>query len=217
MQQRDWQDRWDNGQTAFHLGAVHPALECHHTLFAAGASVLVPLAGKTVDLDALAGWGHHVVANEFVERAAREYFAERDITPEESRAGQGLCLRHGAITYRVDDFFALPGSGDLGAFDAVFDRAAMVAIDPAQRARYARCLHALTRPGSVILLLAFEIPECGVQGPPFSLRESEVRAAFAEGFSVEVLDAREEPAGARYQQAGVATWLERSYRIERQG
>ena len=47
-----WLQRWERGETGFHLGAVNPHLERHFPALglAPGARVLVPLAGKSLDL-----------------------------------------------------------------------------------------------------------------------------------------------------------------------
>ena len=57
------------------------------------------------------------------------------------------------ITLYLGDFFKLdqpPAAGAVGRFDAVWDRAALVAVDPPTRARYAEVLAAVVVPGGKV-------------------------------------------------------------------
>lgn len=185
MDHARWQERWSEGRIGFHLGSPHPVLARERATFQAARSILVPLAGKTVDLDVLAEDNRRVVANEFVEAAARAFFAERAVTPAESRTGERLQLTHGSIQYDVGDFFELDAS-QLGPFDAVFDRAALIAIDPADRARYAQVLASLVAPRGVVLLVTLEV-DAG-SGPPHLVTAADVAAIFSASFAVEQLE-----------------------------
>lgn len=212
MKYEDWKARWDQGQIGFHLGRPHPALERHIGLFAGAPSVLVPLAGKAVDLDRLAEVVPEVIANEFVEAAARAYFAERDVTPRAERRGTTTILRGGPITYLIDDFFSLELPPE-ERVAAVFDRAALVAVDPSERARYVDRLARLLRPGGVVLLIAFEFDQRRIGGPPFSIGGDEVHALFEPRFALERLEHLDAPAGDRFVNAGVPVLREAVYRI----
>ena len=212
MEQSYWQSRWDQGQIGFHLGHPHRILVEHLEWFR-DKRVLVPLAGKTVDLDALAEVAQSVVANEFVERAARAWFDERGQTPQESRTPNGqLTLEHGRVRYVVGDFFELDRQE---RFDAVFDRAALVAIRAQDRAHYIDTLRAVMKPGAFTLLTVFEYDQSKLDGPPFSIDEATLAALFADGFEIEPCGQADEPAGERFQKAGITTLPERAYRVTR--
>lgn len=213
MQYEDWKARWDEGQIGFHLGLPHPALERHIDLFAGVTSVLVPLAGKTVDLDRLADVVPEVIANEFVESAARAYFTERELVPRERAQGTTLILQHGQITYLVDDFFALVPPPVQERVGAIFDRAALVAIDPSRRPRYVEALASMLRPGGTVLLICFEYDQSKLDGPPFSIPEADVHALFESRFEVALLEHIDEPAGERFRRAGVPVLREAIYRL----
>ncbi len=213
MEYEDWKARWDQGQIGFHLGRPHPALERHIGLFSGATSVLVPLAGKTFDLDRLADVVPEVFANEFVDSAARAYFRERDQVPRERAQGTTLILSQGQVSFLIDDFFALVPPPIEERVGAVFDRAALVAVDPSERARYVDQLANLMRPGGVILLVTFEFDQDKIGGPPFSIGEDEVRALFSPRFSVELLEHLDEPAGDRFKKAGIPVLREAIYRI----
>lgn len=205
MERSDWTARWSAGRIGFHLPAPHALLTRHLALFEGVASVLVPLAGKTTDLDLLATAVPKIVANEFVEPAARAYFQERGLTAHERRRGSALELTHGAITYLVDDFFVLDPDE---TYDAFFDRAAMIAILPSERPRYVQSLLRLTHRGSVGLLITVEYDQAQMAGPPFSVEPSELRALFEPHFDLRELE-------TRMDRVGPMAVRERAFRVER--
>lgn len=212
MEQEFWESRWTEGKIGFHLGHAHRSLSANLDLFRGKQRVLVPLAGKSFDVDALAEVADAVYANEFIEQAARAWFAERSFEATQAQAYGMKQLTHDGVSYLVGDFFTLEAPA---AFDAAFDRAALVAIDPANRARYVDVLRRSLRPGAVLLLIVFEYDTSKLSGPPFSIDEATVRSLFADGFSVERLGDVVEPAGERFQEAGITSLLEAAYRIVR--
>ncbi len=68
-------------------------------------------------------------------------------------------------------------------FDTIYDRASLVAIQPALRHDYVTLMGELLRPGGTILLIAFDrrattTESAKLDGPPFSVDEAEVRRLF---------------------------------------
>ena len=179
MEPAFWQDKWTRGEIGFHLPFVNPKLIAHWPALQlpAGARVFVPLAGKTLDLRWLREQGHAVVACELSEVAAREFFAEAGLAPTVQSAGALQRWSAGGIDYLIGDFFALE-SATLGPVDAVYDRGALVALPPDLRARYVTRLRELTGPGTRTLLITLEYDQSQMSGPPFSVPEADVRAAF---------------------------------------
>ena len=77
----------------------------------------------------------------------------------------------------VGDIFNLTAEA-LGAVDAVYDRAALIALPAPMRQRYAAHVHALT--GDVPqLLITLEYDQQCMEGPPFSVPAAEVRGLFS--------------------------------------
>ncbi|MEH6822509.1 MAG: thiopurine S-methyltransferase [Motiliproteus sp.] len=72
-------------------------------------------------------------------------------------------------------------------FDAIYDRAALIALPPSMRTAYVDKLLSVLRPGGQLLLITLEYPPEMHQGPPFSIAEEEVCARFGDRFSVEKL------------------------------
>ena len=74
-----WQKRWDDGQTGWHEGKPNDLLVRHlgRLGLAPKSRVLVPLAGKAVDVGWIAEQGHEAVGVELRMNAVEAFFAER--------------------------------------------------------------------------------------------------------------------------------------------
>ena len=133
-----WHDRWQTNKIAFHEKNGNPLLVKHLDVLALapGARVFVPLCGKTLDIGRLLSQGFRVVGVELVESAIVQLFDELGITPQISRDGALTCYRADHLDIFVGDFFGLSETV-LGPVDAVFDRAAYVALPADMRPRYA--------------------------------------------------------------------------------
>lgn len=85
------------------------------------------------------------------------------------------------------DFLKLR-AGDLPhAPQAVYDRAALIALPPEMRKLYAAKLEELLQPGSRILLITLAYDQQKMKGPPFSVQDEEVESLFSTGFTIEQL------------------------------
>src|SRR3954466_8639668 len=121
MQPEYWLQRWEKGRIGFHRADADPCLIQHHER-ALGETirVLVPLCGKSADLEWLVVQGFEVVGIELSELAAQAFFGERDIVPERREQGPFVAYQHGNVTILVGDFFAA-NADELGVFDGVYD------------------------------------------------------------------------------------------------
>jgi len=77
-----------------------------------------------------------------------------------------------------------------GPIDAVFDRAALVALDATSRARYAKHITSLLYAGAAMLLVTFDYDQSEMDGPPFAVSNDEVVSLYGDGFDIEFLDSR---------------------------
>lgn len=211
MEQSFWQGRWDAGQIGFHEGKENRFLARHaDVLGAAGSSVLVPLAGKSRDVDALLARGHRVTAVELIERAVHAFFEERGQTPATSREAHREVHTLGALTFIRGDVFDVRGE----VFDAVWDRAALIALPADLRARYAKLVTDVVRPGGVVLLVTLE-HDAG-SGPPFEVTAEEVRALYAGAFEItELADEDVLADNPNLAQKGAARVRERAWKLVR--
>jgi len=195
MQPDYWLERWQEGRIGFHRADVNPRLVLHHPrVLGETIRVLVPLCGKSADLEWLAVQGHEVVGIELSEVAARAFFSERNIEPERTQRATFVEYRHGEVAILVGDFFA--ATPELtGYCDGVYDRAALIALPEDLRARYAAHLPTLLAPKAKLLLVTLDYDAEG--GPPFSVSPAEVKRRYAAARITELasVDARPETPG----------------------
>lgn len=180
-----WHERWQTGQIGFHQSTVHPFLARWWPQLGvpASARVYVPLCGKSLDMAWLANRGHAIVGSELSPLAIRDFFAEQGLEPV--RLEQHGFIRHSAGPYTILEGDALALTTEqAGPIEAIYDRAALVALPPGMRATYAASLARLAPPGAQALLVAFEYPQEMKGGPPFSVEAAEIREQFEAAFTV---------------------------------
>ena len=194
MQPDFWHQRWADNQIGFHQDAPTPLLLKHWPALgiAAGAQVFVPLAGKSLDMAWLASQGHRVLGVELSQLAVEQFFAEHDLQPGIRETKYGRHYTANGIELICGDAFALDADA-LRDCAAVFDRAALIALPPELRERYASELYASLPTGSRGLLVTLEYPQEERPGPPFSVTEDEVRALYSRDWQVDLLDRRPIP------------------------
>ena len=120
-----------------------PLLQKHWPSLAvpAGSRVFVPLAGKSLDLLWFAAQGHRVLGVELSQLAVEQFFAENALEPEIHATAYGTHYTAGEIELICGDAFALDRAV-LADCDAVFDRAALIALPAELRQRYVGELYA---------------------------------------------------------------------------
>jgi thiopurine S-methyltransferase len=187
-----WHQRWREGRTGFHQDRPTPLLIEHWSTLALarGSQVFVPLAGKSLDLLWLAAQGHRVLGVELSPLAVAQFFAEHGLTPQVHDSRYGRHYRAGDIELICGDAFALDADV-LAGCAAVYDRAALIALPQSLRRRYVRELHAQLPAGCRGLLISLEYPPHEKQGPPFSVREAEVRDLYGRDWQVQILERRD--------------------------
>ncbi|MCQ4294831.1 thiopurine S-methyltransferase [Pseudomonas stutzeri] len=192
MHEDFWQERWARNEIGFHLDDVHPGLRRHWPRLAlpSGATVLVPLCGKSLDLAWLAGQGFKVMGVELSQKAVEAFFVEHQLEAEISQEGPYRIYRAGMLEIRCGDFFALRAD-DVADCRGVYDRAALIALPPAMRERYATLLTAILPVGCQQLLVTLDYDQAEMDGPPFAVSSSEVRDLYAAGWDLELLEAKE--------------------------
>jgi len=197
MDAQFWHDRWHEGRLGFHEGRVNRMLAAHVGALGlrAGARIFVPLCGKAVDLPWLAAQGYRVVGAELSEVAARDLFASLDIAPAIADRGRLTLYSGGGIELLAGDIFDLD-DGALGDVDAIYDRAALVALPGEMRARYAAHLAAITATAPQ-LLITFEYDQDAMAGPPFSVTGAEVARCHGARYRIEQLADAEVPGGLK--------------------
>lgn len=206
-----WIERWKEGRTGFHEGKPNAFLTRHvERLGPAPKRILVPLCGKTEDMAFLASRGHHVVGIEAAEQAVRAFFREHDLVPEEKDAGAYRSFSTSCVTILAGDLFACTAE-DVGNVDALYDRAALIALGPEVRTKYVAHLRSLLAPRSRALLVTCEYDQSKLEPPPHDVKEAEVRELFA-GARIDLVDEGTFD-GPKFREAGVSA-RERCFAIE---
>jgi SAM-dependent methyltransferase len=134
------------------------------------------LAGQV--LDAGCGTGEHTL----LAAARGAEAAGVDVSPRAiAQARRKAAERRLSARFEVADALSL---GQLGwMFDTVIDSGLFHVFDDGQRARYVTSLGSVLRPGGTCYLMCFSDREPGDWGP-HRVREDEIRAAFADGWTV---------------------------------
>jgi thiopurine S-methyltransferase len=187
-----WLQRWQEGRIGFHRNEVMPLLQKHWPVLEVlrGARVLVPLCGKTLDMPWLAAQGLHVRGVELAPLAIGQFFAEQKLSPQSRAAPYGMHYIAGDIEIVQADIFAVDKSL-IAECGAIYDRAALIALPPPLRERYAREIYAALPAGCRGLLITLEYPQAEMEGPPFSVQEREVHRLFGEHWDIDLLERRD--------------------------
>lgn len=188
MEKAFWQSRWNEGRTAFHEGAPNRHLTRHFGALslAPGSHVFVPLSGKSVDLDWLLAQGCRVSGIEFNREAVAEVFDRLGLLPEITETAGLTRYETGDLVLWVGDFFELTPQ-ELGAVDAVYDRAALVALPAQKRQGYVTHLQILC-PLKPQLLVSYDYDQAQTEGPPFSVPRDTIFELYADLYDIRQLE-----------------------------
>ena len=219
MKAEFWEQRWREGQIGFHQDEVTPLLLQYWSELAlpVGSKVFVPLAGKTLDMMWLAAQGYRVLGVELSQVAVEQFFVEQGLVPTLHESQYGVHHLVKGIELICGDAFALDADL-LSDCAGVFDRAALIALPPELRRRYATELYARLPEGCRGLMITLEYPQHEKEGPPFSVDEDEVRTLYEADWRIERLQRRDILAAQPVFVAEGVTRLATSvYRLERKG
>lgn len=185
-----WLERWREGQTGFHQTRVTPLLQKYWPTLGLprGARVLVPLAGKSLDMVWLAEQGHEVLGVELSPLAVEQFFAEQGWTPRRWESAYGQHYAAQGVELICGDIFGLDAAA-LAGCQGAYDRAALVALPAAMRRDYVKHVYGQLPAAYRGLLLTLDYPQAEMDGPPFSLDEAEVLALY--GPQARLIDRRD--------------------------
>lgn len=210
MEASFWHRKWESNEIGFHQHQVNALLVRHfgQLSLAPGSRVFLPLCGKTLDIHWLLAQGYTVLGAELSELAVQQLFSELQLTPEISdltplnHTDEPKSLRRYAaanLQIYVGDIFALPANV-LGQLDAIYDRAALVALPAPMRVQYANLLQNLQSPtGKNVpqLLITLEYDQSISAGPPFSIPEPEITTLYGENYRINALEHLHLPDGLK--------------------
>lgn len=181
----EWQDKWVTHKTGFHQEQGNQLLKKHLDSFIKGESglrVFFPLCGKAVEMKWFADRGHSVVGVEISELGIREFFMEQNLSYSEEPIAEIPGTKvfkssSGNISLYCCSIFDLPRA-NIGKFDRIWDRGALVAINPGDRKHYADVMLSLLRKGFQYLLAVLSYDPTKHAGPPFYIPDAEIQRLF---------------------------------------
>lgn len=195
MQADFWQSRWQEGRIGFHNSEVNPLLTQYFPTLnlKKGSRILVPLSGKSLDMAWLAQQGYDVIGIELVESAVKEFFAEQNLTPTITQPVNDTNIKlyraklaGQTIELWVADIFAITPK-DIGQIEAVYDRAALIALPETMRSKYSQKITKLSRHNQKAvpqLLITIHYDQSKRDGPPFSISHEQVQQYYNASYQI---------------------------------
>lgn len=213
MDKEFWLEAWAVGRTRFHKQTTNQLLLNYGRVLEKAEVVFVPLCGKTLDMIYLLSQGKKVIGVELSELAVESFFQENDLqfSKEIYKNFQRYSIDN--LTIYCGNLFDL-SVDELGAVDGLYDRASLVALPKAMRASYTSFIKANCPKLKTMLLGSFEYDQTKAEGPPFSVSEEEIRQAYEDQFSVELLE-REitEDKNPRFEDKGIEAFYHTAYAL----
>lgn len=182
-----WHQKWEKNEIGFHQNEANPLLVKYFSglSLAKGSRIFIPLCGKTRDIAWLLTNGYCVAGAELSKLAIKQLFAELGVEPKISSIGK---LEHYSAT-NIDvftgDIFDLSGN-TLGQVDAIYDRAALVALPLEMRKQYTKHLMQITDIAPQ-LLISYVYDQSAIDGPPFSISNEEVNQHYADNYGLTLI------------------------------
>jgi len=217
VDKQHWLDRWKENRIGFHEAAVNRHLRHWLPQFALapGSCLFLPLCGKAHDIAWLAAQGYEVIGIEFSQLAIEAFFDEQGLDYQRFDSDRFGVYEAERITLLQGDFFDLRND-DLGACQFVYDRAALIAMSPADRPRYYEHMLSITPAVGSMLLITMEYDQSEMEGPPFAVGAEEIYRYYEKAFSINLLESRdivdERP---RWREAGLSALVESVFRLDR--
>ena len=192
-----WHAKWEKGEIGFHLDEVNPLLVDYLGALnlPLGSRIFLPLCGKTRDIPWLLAAGYQVVGAELSRLAIEQLFADLGVTPSVVESAGQVRFSADGLDVVCGDIFEL-SAAELGRVDAIYDRAALVALPEPQRSRYAQHLVEISA-GARQLLIAYDYDQTSQNGPPFSVNPEQVRRLYSQRYTLHLLASVDVAGGLR--------------------
>lgn len=208
MEASFWHQKWERGDIAFHESEANLFLVEHFEKLnpAKGSRVFLPLCGKTRDIAWLLAHDYRVVGAELSELAVNELFKELGLEPEISKVEKLARYSAKDIDLLVGDIFDVSAEF-LGPVNAIYDRAALVALPAGVREQYTSHLMNITDTAPQ-LLITYEYDQRLIDGPPFSVNADEVKRHYGVAYQLKSVESKNVAGGLRGKVTSTETaWL----------
>jgi len=192
-----WHNKWEQNDIGFHESQANPLLVKHFQALSLGkgSRVFLPLCGKTLDIHWMLAAGYRVAGVELSSIAIDQLFVDLGMTPTIEKVGALHRYSAHDIDIFVGDIFQLSGDS-LGAVDAIYDRAALVALPAEIRSRYSAHLMTMTSTAPQ-LLVCYQYDQSLLEGPPFSISDAEVYQKYGNAYYLTPLERVDVPGGLK--------------------
>ena len=187
MQADFWHQKWQKNEIGFHLPEANPLLVKYFSKLQLkpNARIFLPLCGKTLDIAWLLAQGYRVAGVELSAIAIEDLFKNLNLTPNIQTLGEISHYSAANIDMFVGDIFKV-SPANIGVVDAIYDRAALVALPIEMRQSYTAHLQTLTSLAPQ-LLICFEYDQTLHAGPPFSISANEVKQHYQTSYDVTLI------------------------------
>lgn len=209
-----WHARWAQNEIGFHQKEINSHLQSFWQGEAVeGDTVFVPLCGKSLDMLWLRGQGYRVIGVEISALAVEAFFRGNNLEPKKRQQGEFVRWEVDGLVILQGDFFHLEAE-QLQGVTAVYDRASLVALPREMRANYASHLESVLPSGVDVLLVTLEYRQDQMQGPPFSVEETEVQSLYQDNYRVEsCFELNVLAENPRFLERGLTRMVEKVFRL----
>lgn len=192
MKHEFWHDKWQKNEIGFHLNQPHSLLVKYidSLNLEKNNRIFLPLCGKSLDIHWLLAQGYHLIGIDLSPIAIEELISELAIPFTERKLEKLTHYHHPQIDLFVGDFFELTSS-NIGKIDAIYDRAALVALPEEMRTDYAQHLMQISNQATQ-LLISFEYDQSVMAGPPFSISPQQLKDYYSKQYQLQLLDSQTE-------------------------
>jgi len=168
MDKKFWHRKWAENRIGFHENEANLLMINNFQFLCLPKSsrIFIPLCGKTNDIGWLLSNGYRVVGVELVKMAVEQLFDSLDINPDIRKGAKFIRYTALNIEIFVGDIFDLSDML-LGQVDAIYDRAALIALPENLRQRYTKHLIDITAKAPQLLISYFYDGQ--IENPPFLL------------------------------------------------
>ena len=187
MDHQFWHQRWQENRIGFHLPQPNPLLVKNLSALSLdkGARIFIPLSGKSLDIGWLLDQGLRVAAIELSQKAVDALILELQLEFTRHQVGELVHYQHEQIDLFVGDIFHL-NKNLLGHIDAIYDRAALVALPETTRIQYTAHLIKLAYVPQ--LIISYEYDQNSYEGPPFSVTATEINQHYQDTYQIKLLE-----------------------------
>ena len=189
MEHDFWHQAWAKTDSpGWQQKSINPYLVEHWVDSGAlpGEGVFVPLCGRSLDMQWLRDYGHHIIGIDLSVTALQEFCKQQSIDAVCERDGDLTVFRAPGWTLYAGDFFKLQAA-HIGRVSRVYDRAALIALPPQMRGTYASHLQSILPGGSEIFAITIAYDQKMMKGPPFSVSDDELLDHYEQAYDVQTL------------------------------